>query len=140
MSCKSLYVREKCDSKMEHILDELVGNCTGAAILSNTGIVWFTTPGFFTNTSEFQNFANIFVPNSKSIYDGINFQNQIYLTLTLSDEIYIGTTNTSHVIMCKCDNCIVFAYDENKTTYDKLHQVTMKIAQEIRENHLDQED
>ena len=125
---------------MENILNEMIGKCAGAAIFSHTGIVWYTTPGFYTNTNEFRNFANVFVPNSKCVYDGISFQNQVYLTLSLSDEIYIGITNTSFAIMCKCKECIVFAYDENKITFDRLKQATVQLAQKIKENNLDSQD
>ena len=123
---------------MEEILDEMLGKCTGAAIFSIDGIVWYSTPGFYTNSNEFKNFSNVFQENSQAIYEGIIFQNQVYLILTQNAEIVTATTNTSFIIMCKCDECIFFAYDENKTSYEKCREAAEEAARKIKENKLDQ--
>ena len=122
---------------MEEILDEMIGSCTGAAILSLSGIVWYSTPGFFTNANEFQHFSSVFNEDSQSVYDGITFQNQVYLTLTHNQHMVTATTNTSFIILCKCNKCILFAYDENKTSYEKCTEAAEASANKIIENELD---
>ena len=124
---------------MEEILDEMIGNCTGAAIFSVAGIVWYSTQGFYTNPKEFKTFSKVFVENSNVIYDGITFQNQVYITLSLNDDMFVATSNTSCVVMCKCDECIIFAYDENKTNYEALKSEVSKMAEKIKENELDKQ-
>ena len=117
----------------------MVGHCTGAAIFSLAGIVWYSTPGFYTNPAEFKNFSKVFDENSKVIYEGTTFQNQVYLTLSLRDDMFVATTNTSCIVMCKCDECVVFAYDENKTNYEALKSDVSKMAQKIKDNGLDKQ-
>ena len=125
--------------KMEEILDDLLGKCTGAAILSLGGIVWYSTPGFYTNANEFQYFSNVFNEDSKSVYGGITFQNQVYLVLTQNQHTVTATTNTSFLILCKCKNCILFAYDENKTSYEKCTEAAEEAAKKLNENDFDKQ-
>ena len=122
---------------MEEALDELIGKCAGAAILSLSGIVWYSTPGFYTNPNEFQSFANIFQENSPAVYKGLSFQNQIYLTLLHDENRVTATTNTSFIILCKCNESVLFVYDENKTSYEKCTKAAEEVAQKIKDNKLD---
>jgi len=124
---------------MDRIVDELIGLCVSAAIVGNNGLVWFATPGFYPKTDEFKNFAKAFDQQSNCVYDGLLFQNQIYTVTSHNSTTIQAVSLNGYMVLKKCQECFVFAYDEDKISYESCKDAVFALAERIVTNNLDKE-
>ena len=124
---------------MNKAIDFLIGKCSGSCILSCEGIVWYSSPGFYTNPEEFKRLKNVFDYQGDHIYDGILFQGTFFVVSSNEDDMVIASTHTSCLVIVNFGEFYIFAYDENKIEYSSLKKAVTELAEKIKSGEITME-
>lgn len=112
--------------------DRLIGRMTGGAIIGFDGGIWASTPGFYGNPIEFSAIAAAFQPQSDAKYKGIQFQGDLYVITSLTDDIIVAQKSSSSLIVAKCINCLVLGYHDEQMSYSECYQAVTELARDLR--------
>ncbi|KAK8883008.1 profilin, required for normal timing of actin polymerization in response to thermal stress [Tritrichomonas musculus] len=112
--------------------DCLIGQMTGGAIIGFDGGIWASTPGFYGNPMEFYLIAAAFQPQSDAKYKGLQFQGDLYVITSLTDDIIVAQKSSSSLIIAKCINCLVLGYHDEQMPYNECYQAVTELAQILR--------
>lgn len=116
---------------MSQIIEKFLGICTGAALIGNDGYVCDTTPGFNPNLQELRTMIGVFLPQSRLLSSGIEFQGIRHMVVKYDGKMAVARTLNSALILVKCGDVIVFAFDERKPSYQPFIEAILKVVEEM---------
>ena len=117
---------------MLKLTDSLIGKVTGGAVIGLDGGIWATTPGFYGNPSEFATLASAFNPNSEAAYKGIDFQGELYVVTSLSDDTLVAQKSSQSLVAARCQKCIVVGFNDDPMSFEKCVNAVNMLAESIR--------
>lgn len=96
------------------------------------GGIWATTPGFYGNPSEFAALASAFDTNSEAAYKGIDFQGELYVITSLTDDVVVAQKSNHSLVAARCQKCIVVGFNDDQMAFEKCFSAVNMLAESIR--------